>query len=727
MEARSDFMRAWTLKWLAQATSWSVLCLAGLLGGSVAAGHPQPPDLPAEDVRKAEALRRDMRRMMALARDRVFPALVNIEVITVQYWGGKERKGQSVGSGTIISPAGYVLTNYHVAENGRKFKCTLADKQELSATLVGDDPLTDLAVLKLDLTELNDPGTALPVARIGDSDELEIGDTVMAMGSPWALSRSVTRGSVSNTERILSGDDDDPGEMYFDSDQRTGMFNRWIQHDAAINPGNSGGPLVNLDGQVIGVNTRGGGNMGFAIPSNIARAIAANLIEHGEVPRSFYGFSLKSIKKTGLSEGVLVNSVIADGPADDAGLRAGDVIVRIDGAPVTALYPEQIPPLLKELADREIGSTVQITVRREEETSDVELVTERRQRDRGDQAAFRAWGLTAKEITDRMARNRRLASTAGVLVSGVRSGSAAELAEPAISYGDVIRAIDGAPIRTLAEFIDRYEEIMEREALPEYLLVEFDRVGKSHLTLLKPKPEKDEDPPREVAKAWIGVATQPVVRKLARQLGHPEQLGFRITRVYPDTVAAESDLEVGDVILKLNGEPLQPRGMQDAGLFQRRVRQLGIDEPARLAVWRDGEEREVVLTLERTRLTQEEARRDRNRDFDLTVRELTFFDRDERRWDQSVRGVLVTAVEAAGWAGLGGLRTGDLVQRIGDRQIRGIRSYRRAMEALAQEQPERVVFVVLRGVRTHFQYVEPDWKPTTGDSQKAEDEADDQE
>jgi serine protease Do len=703
MLAHSFQRRGWARIWV------GAVCLAGLSAGNATAW--QLPEPRPQDLERAEELRQDMRRIMALARDGVFPALVNIEVITVQYWGGKERKGQGYGSGTIITPEGHVLTNYHVAENGRKFKCTLSDKQEVSATLVGDDPLTDLAVLKLELSELKNPDLPLPVARLGDSSELEIGDTVMAMGSPWALSRSVTRGSVSNTERILSGDDDDAGEIYFDSDQRTGIFNRWIQHDAAINPGNSGGPLVNLKGEVVGVNTRGGGNIGFAIPSNLARTVAADLIEHGEVPRSFYGFTLKSIKKTGLSAGVLVNSVIDDGPAARARVQAGDIILRIDDQPVTVWYPEQIPPLLKALADREIGGKVRVTVMRGDERFETEIVTERRQRDRGDEAAFRAWGISAKQISERMARNRRLDSTEGVLVSGVRSASSAQQAEPPIDSGDVIRAIDGQPIKGLSDFIECYEEIMDRDELPEYVLVEFDRKGKSEITLLKPEPEKDEDPPREVPKAWIGVATQPVVAKLAGYLGHPDQLGFRITRVYPDTIAAQSDLKVGDVILKLNGQQLQPQRKEDAGLFQRMVRRLSIDDEATLTVLRGDEERDVSLKLERTRLTQDEARRDHNRDFDLTVRELTFFDRDENRWDQSVRGVLVFSVEPAGWAGLGGLRAGDLIQRIGDTQIRGMSSYRRAMEAVAEEQPERVVFVVLRGVRTHFQYVEPDWKP----------------
>jgi len=678
-------------------------------------GAAQPAgEIPPEDLAKADELREDMRRMMGLARDRVFPALVNIRVITVNYWGGKEHKGQAVGSGTIITPEGHVLTNFHVAENGKKFTCTLSDKLELSAELVGEDPLTDLAVLKLDLSKLGEDAGPLPVARFGDSDALEIGDTVMAMGSPWALSRSVTRGSVSNTERILTGSDDDAGEMMFNRDQRTGLFNRWIQHDAAISPGNSGGPLVNLEGEVIGVNTRGsgmGGDMGFAIPSNVARAVAAKLIEFGEAPRSYYGLSLKAIKRAGLTEGVLVNSVVKDGPAEKAGIQAGDVILKVDDGPVTVIYPEQIPPLLKDLSDREIGSTVRLTYRREGQEHSSAVVTEKLKRDRGDEAAFRAWGLTAQEITERMAENMRLESTLGVLVSSVRSGSAAQLAEPPIEAGAVVRVIDGRTVDTLADFIATYSQIMEAEQKPEYLLVEFDEKGQNRITLLKPTPDKDDDPPREVPKAWIGVATQPIVSKLAAQLGHADKPGFRVTRVYPGAEAAQTDLKVGDIILALNGEPLNPRGMQDAGLFQRQVRRLDIDGQASLMVMRDGQEREVRVALERTRLTPEEARRDQNRDFDLTVRELTFFDRDEARWGEDVNGVLIVSVESAGWAGLAGLHPGDLIQRVGEHEVRGLGSYRDAMEKISEEQPERVVFVVLRGVRTQFQFCEPEWKP----------------
>lgn len=692
---------------------WCITLLA--LGYPAAAVVAQLSDhLTTANVEKANQLRQDLREMITLARDRVFPALVNIRVITVRYWEGKEHKGQAVGSGTIISSEGYVLTNFHVARNGKKFKCTLADKQEITAELVGEDPLTDLAVLKLDLSELKNPAMILPVARFGDSDELRIGDTVMAMGSPWALSRSVTLGIVSNTERILAGSDDDAGEMRFDRDQRTGIFNRWIQHDAAINPGNSGGPLVNLAGELVGVNTRGtffGGDMGFAIPSNIARTVAEKLIKHKEVPRSWFGLSLKPIKKSGLKEGVLVNSIVDGGPAEKAGLRAGDVITQIDGSPVTVWFPEEVPPLLKRLADYPIGSTVTIVFKRGEDALQVSIVSKKLQKDRGDEASFRAWGLVAVDITEKMARERRLDNTDGVLVGSVRPGNPAQMAEPALMGGDVIRSIDGQTIQDLDALIAVYDRISNLDKLPEYMLVEFDRRGKNHLTLVKPKPDEDVDPPREVAKAWIGVAVQPVVQKLAKQLGQPDSIGFRITRVYPRTLASESEMKAGDIILELNGERLKPRGMQDAGMFHRRVRRLDIDEQAKLTIRRGDADHEVALTLERTRITPAEARRDRNRDFELIVRSVTFFDRDENRWDDSVRGVIIDRVDRAGWAQLGGLRSGDLIQRIAEFDIRGLKSYRTAMETVTEREPERVVFVVLRGVRTRFQYVEPDWSP----------------
>lgn len=666
---------------------------------------------PPSDQVKAEQLREDLRRMIEVARDRVFPALVNIHVVTVDYWDGKEQKGQSVGSGTIISEEGYVVTNQHVTSKGKKFKCTLADKQEISADLVGEDPLTDLAVIKLRLSELK-PGTQITIARFGDSDDVRVGDHVMAMGSPFALSRSVTLGIVSNTERVFtSGGDDDLEEMELESGQSTGLFTRWIQHDALIQPGNSGGPLVNLKGEIVGVNELGGSSIGFAIPSNLARTVTAALVKYGEVERSWIGVSFKSTKKTGFKQGVLVNSVIDQGPADKAGIKAGDLFLQIDGRDITVRFPEEIPPLLKSIAERPVGSSVKIVYERDAVRGEASVTTAKLRKDRGDEVALRAWGISVQQITEKMARERRLDSTEGVLVGSTRSGGPAQLAEPPLSAEDVIKSIAGEPVRDLSAVVERYKDIMEAETVPEYILFEFDRNGRNQVTLLKPKPDKDEDPPREVRKAWIGVDTQLVLQKLARQLGHPDHLGFRITRVYPHTVAAGSELRVGDVIVAIDGERLNPRGMQDAGVFARRVRKKSIDETATLTVYRDGQTKDIMVKLEASRETTAEARRDRNRDFEIVVREVTFFDRDDNRWDDRIQGVLVEQVESAGWAGLGGLSEDDLIRRIDKHEVRDLKSYRAAVKEVTARQPERVVFEVLRGVETRFQYVEPEWKP----------------
>jgi len=364
------------------------------------------------------------------------------------------------------------------------------------------------------------------------------------------------------------------------------------------------------------------------------------------------------------------------------------------------------------LADMPVGSQVTLACARAKSVYEAKVTTEKLQKDRGKQRAFRAWGLTAREITEWTARTWRLENTRGVLVGSIREGGSAQLAEPPLAFGDVLRAIDGKPIGNLDDFIARYQSIMDLDPLPEYVIVEFDRGGKNHLTLLKTKPDKEEDQPREVRKAWIGIATQPLLEKLAEKLDIGDHTGYRITRVYPKTLSAKEDLKVGDVITALNGNALKPKGMQDTGLLARMVRRLNIDEQARLTILRGGQEKEVTVTLEPTRITPEEARHDRNRDFELTVREATFFDRDEKRWDEQTRGVLVTQVESAGWADLGGVQPGDLIQKIDETEAADLDAYRKVIQTVTRRQPKRVVFVVLRGVRTRYLYLEPDWKPT---------------
>jgi len=679
----------------------------------------EAPDIRERD--QTDQLRQDLRSLITAARDRVFPSLVNIRVITARYFKGDERKGLSVGSGTVISPEGHVLTNYHVVQNGLKFTCTLNNKVEISAVLVGEDPLTDLAVLKLDAQELEEKGISLSHAKLGDSDAMVIGDTVMSMGSPWALSRSVSLGIVSNTDRLLASVGDDAEEMRFNRDQRTGLFTHWIQHDSAISPGNSGGPLVNLQGEVIGVNAMGafaGGDMGFAIPSNLAKDVAADLVEHGQVPRSWYGWTLKPIKNSGYSEGVLVNSVVEDGPAAKAGIEAGDIILGINNRPVTVWFPEEEPLLLMQLAEYPVGSEIKLEWQRSGEMQTATLVTSPLEADRGQEASFRKWGFVALEITPSMARNRRLSDTRGVLVQGVRSGSPAQTAEPPLIRDDVIRSVNGQAVNSIADLLEVYEALDQKDAAEAEVLFEYSRRGRNQLTLIEPKDDTSDDRPRELAKSWIGIAVQPVLPNLARHLGKPEATGFRVTRVYPDTLAADSDLAAGDVILALDGQPLKPVNMQDAGLFHRQVRRLEIGGTAQLTVLRDDRQLTVPVALERTRLTPGEARSEFNDDFGLGVRELTFLDRDENRWPVDLEGLLITKVERAGWAQLGHLRANDLILSINDEPMHSVAQFEDTMVTLERERPERVTFVVLRGAETRIQYLQPDWTPQVANIKK---------
>jgi len=692
----------------------------------------QPPAIaapaasPPGDASGGERLREDLRAMVTKARDRVYPALVNISVVTVSYWGGKETKGGSTGSGTILSEDGYVLTNQHVVNDGTKFRVTLADKRELPATLIGEDPLTDLAVLKIDISKLN-PGEKLSPALFGASSSLGVGDTVMAMGSPLALSRSVTLGIVSNTERVFTADSgDDVEELAFERG-RTGLFTSWIQHDAAINPGNSGGPLVDLEGRVVGVNAMkiGSSGIALAIPQSLAQPVYDSLIKNGEVSRSYIGLALKSIKRSDFKEGVIVNSVLKGSPADKAGLKAGDLIVAMDGQPVNVRFAEEVPVFTRAIADKPVGTPIQFEYKPSGTgaISKAVIVTEKLLRETGDETSLRLWGISLREITEKLARDLQLPTMEGTMVLGVKNGSPADTAEPQLQMADIIKNIDGQPIANLKQAVEAYKAIMSREPIPEFVLIGVDRQGKDIVTLIKPRPDKKEDPPREVAKAWIGIATQPVLKELAEKLGDKGATGFRITRIYPGTVAASSDLKIGDIITSINGERVAPRTMQEAGALNRKIKSLPMDKPATIAVIRQGTPADITVATERTRTTRDEALKDVNKDFELTVRELTFFDRDEARWTADVTGVLAESVEQAGWAGLAGLGAGDLIQRIGEADVKDIPSYRKVMEAITKAQPSKVTFFVLRGTRTFVLFAEPEWKPLTKSETKSETDA----
>ena len=421
-----------------------------------------PPRLPAAALTLSLLLlaspgqAEDLQARIRAAQQRAQSALVNIQPITESFNRGERRKHASVGSGFLVDTEGHIVTNFHVAGQASRVMVTLSNKERIEAELVGEDPLTDLAVLRIPPERVAEFG--LQPLGFGSSTELRAGDFVLALGSPLALARSTTFGVVSTTDRYL------PEGMSLPSGERTGDFNTWIQTDAAINPGNSGGPLIDLEGRVVGVNARSAAfadNIGFAIPESTVSRVVRDLITEGQVQRSWVGLSFQPMKDWGGlfgvedGRGVLVASVKPGGPAALAGVRAGDVLLRWGDEPWSARFDEEIPGLYQQVADTPVGSAVSLTLLRNTEELEITLTTSATGRLQGEQFEAPRWGFTVRGITDQMVFERELDSKAGVLIEGVKVGGPAHAGR--LFRGGVLEAIDGEEVADLEAFRTLYE------------------------------------------------------------------------------------------------------------------------------------------------------------------------------------------------------------------------------------------------------------------------------
>jgi serine protease Do len=358
---------------------------------------------------------------------------------------------RSLGSGFVINTDGHLITNNHVVDGATEVRVKLSDGRELPARVVGRDPRTDLALLKVEATGL----TAIP---LGDSTALAVGEPVMAIGNPFGLEQTVTTGIVSATGRVI-------GE---------GPYDDFIQTDASINPGNSGGPLINARGQVVGINTailsQSGGSVGigFAIPVNLAKPVVTQLANSGQVVRGWLGVGIqpvteelaKGFKLPG-AEGALVTSVREGAPAAVAGLKAGDVIVEYDGRKVA-----RAAELPRAVAETPVGRKVTLKVVRNGApvtlTATVSRLEDVRQAraTNGDSAAeATSLGIEARTLTPLVAEQAGIPSQRGVLVTDVRDGSRAEAA--GFQAGDVIAEVDH---HTVAEVSDLRTALKQHQA-----------------------------------------------------------------------------------------------------------------------------------------------------------------------------------------------------------------------------------------------------------------------
>jgi serine protease Do len=379
----------------------------------------------------------------------------------------------SLGSGVVVNPDGYILTNDHVVSGASDVEVFTQDKKKFKAKVIGTDERTDVAVLKIDASDL-------PALTLGDSSKLKVGDVVFAIGDPFGVGETATMGIVSATGRGLGG----AIEHYED----------FIQTDAAINPGNSGGALLDLHGDLVGINTAiitggGGGSqgVGFAIPINMARNVMEQIVEHGKVIRGHLGVAIQSVdadmaKAFGLKQGggALVSDVTAGSPAAKAGIERGDIILALNGQAVSG--PDDLSVHISEMAP---GSTVHLKIARNGQTRDVaitlgELSEKPEQSASGTASTSALRGIQVENLTPGMARQLEVpTSTAGVVVTSVDPSSPAAAAD--LERGDVIEEVNRKSVRNVAEY---ERALAATNNQPILLLV--DRGGSTRFIVVSP-------------------------------------------------------------------------------------------------------------------------------------------------------------------------------------------------------------------------------------------------
>jgi len=363
----------------------------------------------------------------------------------------REFKQRALGSGVIVDPSGFVITNNHVVAEADEILVRTKDDKEYPAEIIGRDPKTDLALIKIKADH------ELPFLPLGDSDKVRVGDWVLAVGNPFGLEHTVTAGIISAKGRIIGA----------------GPYDNFLQTDASINPGNSGGPLINLEGKVVGINTAiapQGQGIGFAIPVNTTKKIMAQLKSTGRVIRGWLGVTIQPVtkelaEKFGLDEpmGALVANVVDDSPAAKAGIKRGDVIVRYDGKKVKDM--QALPRLV---AETPVGEEVSLRVVRggEKKTLEVtigELKSGASPRAKAGEPEQSKLGLSLQELTPELAKQLGIKGDKGLVITGVEGGSPA--AEAGLRRGDVILEVAQKPVTGVSQFTDAAAKLKPGDGL----------------------------------------------------------------------------------------------------------------------------------------------------------------------------------------------------------------------------------------------------------------------
>jgi len=631
------------------------------------------------------------------------PTLVRLHVVAVYDDQGREQKLESVGSGAIITPEGHVITNHHVAGRAKRIVCMLADKEEIEAELIGTDPMADIAVVKLKPVKKR----AFPYAIFGDSDELKVGDLVYAMGSPLALSQSVTKGIISNTEMVMP-------EMFWPfqfklEGEDVGSIVRWIGHDAAIFPGNSGGPLVDRQGRIIGINEISFGIAG-AIPGNLAKKIAFDLIDGGMVTRAWFGLEIQPLlKHSDMKEGVLVSGTIDDSPADKAGFQSGDILVYLSGVKLNVRFTEELPILNQMMMNCKINKPVEAIVLRKGKEIKLSVTPIEREYILPKTVEVKEWGVTVRNISLFLAKEMKRDNQKGVLITSVSPGGPSGEAKPPLYRGDIIVKIAGWKVKDVDDLKQVSANLLGSIEEPLPVLVEFERSGEHQLTVVKLGESEAGSQGQQLRKAWLGIAYQVLTRDIAEALGHKSTMGIRITQVFKGTPAERSGLQVGDIVTMIDGLPVEAQEVSDIELFTVMVRQFDIGSKVILDVIRNKKQIQLSVTLDPSPKPPTEMEKYVDRNFEFTVRDIAFMDRIELKFDPDVQGVLVADVINGSWAALAHLAVGDLIVEVNGNRIDKVETFQSIMERISQLRAKNVTIHIKRGIHSFFAEIEPDW------------------
>lgn len=464
-----------------RATLISAVVVSGMMVGC-ASKKPVVEAPPFADASPANVVR---------VTEAIFPAVVRLDVAQEEFDQGRRTLQRGIGSGVIIDEQGRVLTNYHVAGRAAEIYVTLYNKERVRAYLIGDDHWTDLAVVQIDMDEVKRKGITFKAAPLGDSDSLKVGQPVMAIGTPFGLTRTTTLGVVSNNERTFY-----PEQQRID-EYETGVFSNWIQMDAPIAPGNSGGPLVDMNGKIVGINTRGipgAGGLNFAIPINTAKGVIAQILassapDHlGRVTRSDLGIDFKPMQdlesffEIDVNRGVLVNSVDRNSPAAAAGVQPQDIILTINEKTMNVRFPEEIAAARSFVAGLPVGSDVVMTVRRGKQELTLTAKAEKLEGAVGEEKEVKVWGMTVRDVTRAFANDRQLDDDKGVVITTLANGLAGQKAE--LQRGDVVRSINQQPVENLEGFVKLYEASVA--AKETAVLIEVQRGRTTQRAVLRP-------------------------------------------------------------------------------------------------------------------------------------------------------------------------------------------------------------------------------------------------